>query len=153
VHKRLISAVKKVAFVGDRMSYIYIYIYNTNSHWCHISVLNVPAPTEDKIHDMKDGFYEELERVFDKFPKYHMNIMLGDFNAKVGREDIFKMTIGNESLRRISNENRIRVVNFATYKDLTIRSTMFPHRNIHKYTWMFPNGKTHRQRHSNVLDV
>jgi hypothetical protein len=36
--------------------------------------------------------------VFDKSPKYHMRILLGDFNAKVGREDIFKPTIGNESL-------------------------------------------------------
>jgi hypothetical protein len=31
----------------------------------------------------------ELEHVFDKFPKYHMNILLGGFNAKVGKEDIF----------------------------------------------------------------
>jgi hypothetical protein len=38
--------------------------------WCH-TVLNVHAPTEDKI-DVKDSFYEELEHVFDKFPKYHM---------------------------------------------------------------------------------
>jgi hypothetical protein len=45
---------------------------------------------------VKGSFYEELERVFDKFPKYHMEILLGDFNAKVGREDIFKPTIGNE---------------------------------------------------------
>jgi hypothetical protein len=44
---------------------------------------------------MKDSVYEELERVFDKFPKYHMKILLGDFNAKVGREDILKTTIGN----------------------------------------------------------
>jgi hypothetical protein len=42
---------------------------------------------------VKDSFYEELERVFDKFPKYHTKILLGDFNAKVGREDIFKPTI------------------------------------------------------------
>jgi NAD dependent epimerase/dehydratase family enzyme len=48
-------------------------------------VLNVHAPTEDKTHDVKDSFYEKLERVFDKFPKYHMKILLGDFNAKVGR--------------------------------------------------------------------
>jgi hypothetical protein len=41
---------------------------------------------------MYDSFYEELELVFEKFPKYHMNILL-DFNAKVGREDIFKPTI------------------------------------------------------------
>jgi hypothetical protein len=42
-------------------------------------------PTEDKIDDMKDRSYEELEHVFDKFPKYHTKIVLGDFNAKVGR--------------------------------------------------------------------
>jgi hypothetical protein len=35
-------------------------------------VLNVYAPTEDKIDDIKDRFYEELEQVFDKFPRYHM---------------------------------------------------------------------------------
>jgi hypothetical protein len=45
---------------------------------------------------VKDSFYEELERVFDNFPKYHMKILLGDFNAKVGKEDIFKPTIENE---------------------------------------------------------
>jgi hypothetical protein len=62
-----------------------------------------------------------------------MKILLGDFNAKVGREDIFKPTIGNESLHPISNDNGIRVVNFATSKKLTVKSTEFPHRNIYKY--------------------
>jgi exonuclease III len=92
VHKRIIRAVKRVEFVGDRMSYIIL-----RGRWCHIIVLNVHAPTEDKTEDVKGNFYEELERVFDTFPKYHMKILLGDFNAKVGREDIFKPTIGNES--------------------------------------------------------
>jgi hypothetical protein len=54
--------------------------------------------------------------VFDKFPKYKMKILLGDFNAKVGKEDIFKPTIGNESLHEISNDNGFRLVNFATSK-------------------------------------
>jgi exonuclease III len=67
------------------MSYIIL-----RGRWFHIIVLNVHAPTEDKIDDVKDSFYEELERVFDKFPKYHMKILLGDFNAKVGEEDIFE---------------------------------------------------------------
>jgi hypothetical protein len=62
--------------------------------WCHIIVLNVHAPTVDKTDDIKDSFYEELERVFDKFPKYHMKILLGDFNAKVGREAIFNRQLG-----------------------------------------------------------
>jgi hypothetical protein len=79
--------------------------------WCDIIVLNVHAPAEDKIDDMKDSFYDELERVFDKFPKYHMKILLRDFSATVGQEDIFKPTIGNESLHEISNGNGVRVLN------------------------------------------
>jgi hypothetical protein len=63
VHKRIISAVKRVEFVSDRMSYIIK---------CHIIVLNVHAPTEDKSDDVKDSFYEELEHVFVKFPNYLM---------------------------------------------------------------------------------
>jgi hypothetical protein len=125
-------------------------------------MLNVHAPTGDRTDDMKDRFYKELEHVFDKFPKYYMNVLLGDFNAKVGKEDIFKPTIGNESLHKISNDNGIRVVKFATSKNLVVKSTMFPHRNIHKFTWTSTNGKAHnqidhilidRRRHSSILDM
>jgi hypothetical protein len=71
VHKRIISAVKRVEFLSDRMSYIIL-----RGRWCHIIVLNVHSPTDDKICDVKDSFYEELESVSDKFPKYHMKILL-----------------------------------------------------------------------------
>jgi len=111
---------------------------------------------------LKDSFYEELEEVFHHFPKYHMKILLGDFNAKLGREYIFKPIIGQESLRQDSNDNGFRIVNFATSKNLVVKSTMFPHRNIHKYTWTSLDGKTHnqidhvlinRRWQSSVLDV
>jgi hypothetical protein len=68
VHNRIISAVKRVQFVSDRMSYTIL-----RGRWCHIIVPNVHAPTEDKTDDVKDSFYEELQFVFDKFPKYHIN--------------------------------------------------------------------------------
>jgi hypothetical protein len=103
------------------------------------------APTEEKGDDSKGSFYEELEEFFDNFPKYHMKILLGDFNAKVGREDTFRRTTGNERLHQNSNDNGIKVVNFATLKNLVVKSTMFPHRNIHKYSWTSPDGKTHNQ--------
>jgi exonuclease III len=67
-------------------------------------VLNVHAPPEDKIDDIKDRFYEALEQVFDKFLRYRMKILLGDFNTEVGREDIFKPTIGNESQSHSSQQ-------------------------------------------------
>jgi hypothetical protein len=68
VHKRIISAVERVQFLNGRISYIIL-----RGRWFHIIVLNAHAQTEDKIDDVKDSFYAELERIFDKFPKYHMN--------------------------------------------------------------------------------
>jgi hypothetical protein len=72
VHKRIISAVRRVEFVSDRMSYIiqgaasyeYIHIKKEvglphpvlRGRWCHIIVLNVHAPTEDKTDYVKDSF-------------------------------------------------------------------------------------------------
>ncbi|PNF25464.1 hypothetical protein B7P43_G07688 [Cryptotermes secundus] len=113
VHKRIVSAVKRVEFVSDRISCTVL-----KGRWCDIIVMNVHAPTKDKIDDIKDRFYEELDHVFDKFPKYPMKILLGDINVKVGREDISKLTTGSESLHGISNDNAVRVVNFATSKFL-----------------------------------
>jgi hypothetical protein len=80
VHKRIISAFKRVEFVSDRMSYIIL-----RGRWFHVIILNVHAPTGDKIDDVKDSFYEELECMFDKFHKCHMKILLRDFSVKVGR--------------------------------------------------------------------
>jgi hypothetical protein len=74
-----------------------------------------------------------------------MKILLGDLNAKVGRDNIFKPTIGNESLHQNSGDNGVRILNFATSKNLVFKSTMFPHRNIHKYTWVYPDEKTYKQ--------
>jgi len=91
-----------------------------------------------------------------------MKIVLGDFNAKVWRENIFKLTIGNESLHQDGNDNWVRIVNFATSKNLVVKSKMFPYRNIHKYTWTSHDVKTHnqidhilidRRWHLSVLDV
>jgi hypothetical protein len=73
-------------------------------------VLNAHAPTEDEIDGIKDSFYEELNLVFDKFPKYRMKILLGDVNTKVGREYIFEPIISNESLHEIIKHNEARVV-------------------------------------------
>jgi hypothetical protein len=61
-HQRMASAVKRVEFVSDTMSYIVL-----RGRWCDILVRNVHALTEDKIYDSRDSFYEELEHFFDLF--------------------------------------------------------------------------------------
>jgi hypothetical protein len=74
-----------------------------------------------------------------------MKSLLGDLNAKLGRKDSFKPIVGNDSLHKISNDNGVGAVNFSTTKNLTVKNNMFPHRNIHKFTWTYLDGKTHNQ--------
>jgi hypothetical protein len=90
-----------------------------------------------------------------------MKILLGYFNQNVEREDTFKPIIGNESLHEVSIDNGVIVVNFATSKNLLVKSTTFPHRDTHKRIWTSHDGLTHypidvlrdKRRHSNILDV
>jgi len=56
-----------------------------------------------------------------------MKILLEDFNAKLRDEDIFKRTIGNESLHRDSNDNGVRIVNLLRSKSLLVKKMMFLH--------------------------
>jgi hypothetical protein len=89
-----------------------------------------------------------------------MEILLGDFN--LGRENVLKPSFGNERLPKDSNDIGVRKVNFATSENLVIKSTVFPHRNIHKYTWKSLDGQTQnhigrilidRRWHLSILDV
>jgi hypothetical protein len=56
VHHRIVSTVKRVEFVSDRMPYIVL-----RGRWCNVIVLNVYAPSEEKSDDSKDTFYEEWD--------------------------------------------------------------------------------------------
>jgi hypothetical protein len=58
IHNHIISAIKTVEFISDRMSYVTI-----RGHWCDIIIIiiiiiimNMHAPTEDKSDDMKVAF-------------------------------------------------------------------------------------------------
>ena len=51
IHHRIVSAVKRVEFVGDRVSYIVL-----RGSWCNIIILNVNAPNEEKSYDAKGSF-------------------------------------------------------------------------------------------------
>jgi hypothetical protein len=60
VQKKIMSTLKRIEFVSDRMSYIIL-----RGRWCNNILLNVHAPTEDKIDYVKDSLYAEIEQVFD----------------------------------------------------------------------------------------
>jgi hypothetical protein len=158
VHKRAISAVKRIEVVSTNIIYIII----LRGRWYHIIVLNVHVPTHDKIHAVKDSYYKELERVFDKFLKRNVKPLLRDFNTEVGAECIFGPTNGSDGLHEVGSDSGVRVVNFVISRGFTVRGVVFIHRGIHRYAWESPNGRTHNRMdhvlidgrgHSSVLDV
>ena len=100
-------------------------------------MLNLHALTEIKLITRRTVFY--------KFRKDRKKILLGAFNSKLLREDIFKLTARNESLHEHRNDNGARVVNFATSKNLFLKSTMFLHINLSHYTWTSTDVKNHNQ--------
>ena len=75
-----------------------------------------------------------------------IKIILGNFNAKVGKKkSIYTPTIGNGSLHNDTNNNGRKMIQFVISKRLNVRSTMFPHKDIHKETWYSADSRTANQ--------
>jgi hypothetical protein len=118
-------------------------------------LIKIHAPTNDSEEEAKDHFYEQLEWAYAACPSH-------DVNAKVGREIVHQPTIGKHSLHESTNENGLRLVDYAAGRQIAIKNTYFMHKRIHLQTWHSPDGHTFNQidyclidaRHfSDVLDV
>ena len=77
----------------------------------------------------KERFYEELQQRLCSFQKYHLQIVLGNFDTKIRIESVFKPTIGSDNLYENNNDNMkiiiiivLRVIKFATSKNLFFKS-------------------------------
>ncbi|XP_071652375.1 craniofacial development protein 2-like [Temnothorax longispinosus] len=136
VHKRLKHLVIGFKPISPRLSVLRI-----KGRFFNIRLINVHAPTEDKSDVEKDEFYSALEDAYDKCPKNDIKIIVGDFNAKIGRESRYQPHVDKYSLHKESNENRDKAIGFAASKNMIIGSTKFNHKDVHKLTWVSPDGQ------------
>ena len=117
-----------------------------HSRHIDLSVVVAFAPTEDAQDSVKDEFYQQLGGVFDSLPGHDVKILLGDFNARIGRDNSsWTGVIGGESLHETSTNNGLRLLDFCAMYQLTVGGTLFQHKDIHKGTWRSPNGRTVNQ--------
>ena len=110
-----------------------------------MTLINIYAPTKDKEDEIKEQFYEELQRTQDREPKHDVKIIIGDMNAKLGKEKVFSQVIGRNTLHSISNVNGEMVANYAISNGMYLASTNFQHKKIHTGTWTSPDHQTINQ--------
>lgn len=159
VAKQYRQSVLKFNPISDRICTLRI-----KSLFFNITLISAHAPTEEKEKEDKDAFYELLENTLGKIPKHDVKIILGDMNAQIGKEDTdsFRNNVGIHSAHDVTNNNGMRLIDFASSRNMVISSTCFPHKRIHKATWHSPDGMTQNQidhvlidkRHaSDIMDV
>lgn len=75
-----------------------------------IIIINFYAPTEDKTVGSKNAFYEELDKDYDKLSVGKLKIIIDDFNAKLGKEAAYRLTVGKDSLYSDKDENGNKLI-------------------------------------------
>ena len=119
--------------------------FTTRNKGINLNIVQIYAPTNDASEEDKDSFYTMLQGVIDKLPRKDVNIVMGDANAKVGQDNTgYENIMGRNGLGEM-NENGERFANFCSFNNLVIGGTVFPHKRIHKATWVSPDGVTENQ--------
>uniref|UniRef100_G1KZB9 Endonuclease/exonuclease/phosphatase domain-containing protein n=1 Tax=Anolis carolinensis TaxID=28377 RepID=G1KZB9_ANOCA len=111
------------------------------------TIISAYAPTLDADEDLKENFYCQLDTVLLEIPKEDKIILLGDFNARVGRaSDLWPGIIGKNGIRN-SNSNGILLLTKCGEHNLVITNTLFCQKNKLKTSWKYPQSK-----HWHLLD-
>ncbi|XP_061175584.1 uncharacterized protein LOC133184509 [Saccostrea echinata] len=109
------------------------------------TVIQCYPPTNTADEETKEDFYTKLQAAVDKAPRRDMKILMGDMNAKIGSDNYGKEFImGTQALGNM-NENGELFTDFCAFNDLVIGGSAYQHKNIHKETWISPDGKTKNQ--------
>ena len=110
----------------------------------NISFLQVYAPTTDAIEVVVEEFYREVQETLHHCPSQDIEIVAGDFNAKVGENSPFVKACGKYGLGT-PNDKGEQLINFCYDNDLYITNTAFQHHERRRFTWQSPGDRYRNQ--------
>ena len=107
------------------------------------TIIQVYAPTAASPEEEIDEFYENLQGMIQNVPNRELLIIMGDFNAKVGKDwETWKGAMGKFGYGE-ENERGEKLLNFCTNNNLRIMNTAFyQKKDSRKWTWESPDGRT-----------
>ena len=119
--------------------------FRTKNKRINMNIIQCYSPTNDGEEADKDQFYNRLQSIIEKHPERDITILMGDLNAKIGRDNVgYEEIMGRHGLGAM-NENGERLADLCAMNNLVIGGSVFPHRNIHKATWVSPDHITENQ--------
>ncbi|VDP51778.1 unnamed protein product [Schistosoma margrebowiei] len=136
----MLSKVARNALVGWKShgSRIIKASFKTKKEGTIMNIIQCYAPTNDSNDDIKDQFIK-------KCPRKDLTILMVDLNAKVGVDNTgYEYIMGRHGLGQ-RNENGERFANLCPFNKLVIGGTIFPHKRIHKATYISPDHITENQ--------
>ena len=109
----------------------------------NITVIQVYAPTSNAEEAEVERFYEDLQNLLELTPKKDVLFIIGDWNAKVGSQEISGVT--GKSALGVQNEAGQRLTEFCQENTLVIANTLFQQHKGRLYTWTLPDGQYQNQ--------
>lgn len=131
VDKESNKSVKNFIPLSDRAALLQIKAYPRD-----INIIQVYAPTMEKPDTEIQQFYSDIKQLIKATKKNEVNIVMGDFNAKIGKgkvEDI----VGNYGLG-VRNDRGDLLLQFCQEENLMIANTWFQLPDRRLYTWKAP---------------
>ena len=137
VNKRIQNAVLRCNLKNDRMiSVRFQGLFN-------ITIVQVYAPISNAEEAEIEWFYEDLQDLLELIPKKEVLLIIGDWNARVGSQEIPGVT-GKLGLG-VQNEAGQRLIEFCQKSTLVIANTLFQQQKRRLYTWTSPDDQYRNQ--------
>ena len=134
VNKRVRNAVLGCSLRNDRMISV-----RFQGKPLNITVIQVYAPTRNTEEAEVEQFYEDLQDLLELTPQKDVLFIIGDWNAKVGRQETPGVT-GKFGLG-VQNEAGQSLTEFCQEKEMVIANTLFQKHKRILYTWTSPDGQ------------
>ncbi|XP_063542661.1 uncharacterized protein LOC134751209 [Cydia strobilella] len=139
VHKSLVNNVVKIESVSNRVACLVLRMTQRYS----LKVIQVYAPTSTHSDDEVEAMYEDISRAMHS-SKTHFTVVMGDFNAKLGKRDGEELRVGQFGVGRRNHRGHL-LAGFMEKEGLYMMNSFFRKREHRKWTWVSPDGATRNE--------
>jgi endonuclease/exonuclease/phosphatase family metal-dependent hydrolase len=136
VHKSLVDNVVKIESVSTRVAYLILRVSERYS----LKVIQVYAPTSTHSDDEVEAMYEDISKAMHS-SKTYFTVVMGDFNAKLGKRDGEEQIVGQFGVGSRNHRGQL-LAGFLEKEGLYMMNSFFKKREHRKWTWMSPDGVT-----------